>query len=270
MDLITIRQSFNHSLPSYDAQLQGLVPTHMSGSSTLATDPPNFCVEIQHQVWVKCGLDELGKVSRGIDGEYISRRENAMAHYTEGDVARSAAIYLLHPVNQVLSAIPRFAGIECLSEQTVNGVRSDITFNYPLGSRDKEYRCFAVVEFKKRGAIIEKEFRDAIRTIPLGDQSIHAHTAAAVDEEGNSFLQGNAVKMMKQTASYAKKHKTRYVALFNWDYLVLVRFVMFDPRNTKNGVGEYCEVTIVRNVGTESSKIRAALLGFLLEAHNAS
>ncbi|KAI0532580.1 hypothetical protein GGR58DRAFT_507256 [Xylaria digitata] len=269
MSLVTIRQSFSSPLPSYDP-IFAPGDAHLSGSSTLGTDPPKFCIEVQHQALVQIGLDELQKVPNEIDREYISWRENAMAHHGEGDVARGAAIYLLHPINQVLSAIPRFAGIECLSEKTVKRVRSDIVFNHPRRPHDPVGRYFAVLEYKKRGTIIEKEFRDAIRTIPLGNQSIRDHVATLMNQNKGSFLQGNALKIMKQASAYAIEHETQYVALFDWDCLVLVRFVRFDPRNAGNGIGEYCEVTMVRNNRTESSKIRAALLGFLLEAHKAS
>lgn len=73
---------------------------------------------------------------------------------------------------------------------------------------------------------------------------------------------------MKQAASYATRQRIQYVALFDWDVLVLVKFIEMDPRLDvddliDNGVGDWCETTII----TRSHEMRAALLGFLASAY---
>ncbi|RYC54060.1 hypothetical protein CHU98_g12149 [Xylaria longipes] len=243
MAAVTIKQSFRTALPSYQNPI-GVGDTHISGSTTLNTDPPRFFVGVSHEAW-----------------------ENAMWHLSEGDVVRAAAMYLLHPINQALSAIPDFASsIRCLSEQTTNGVRGDIAFNR---LRSNERRCFAVVEFKKRGIIDDNEFRRAARTITR--TSVAQHVQDAMNMRERTFFQDNSVKLMKQAAAYAIRNRTRYVALFNWDHLVLIRFLGLDPRLSLktligNGVGDYCEISMIK-YDTGSHIMRAALLGFLVEAY---
>ncbi|KAI0188890.1 hypothetical protein EV127DRAFT_462073 [Xylaria flabelliformis] len=267
MAAITIKQSFRNPLPSYPNPL-GVGDTHISGSTTMDTDPPRFYVAISHDAWVGLGFQSLETVNtRALENEHISLREDAMYHLNEGDVARAAAMYLLHPINQALSAIPNFAGsIKCLSEQLMNGVRADISF---MRYRGNEQRCFAVVEFKKRGVIDDNEFRQAARTLKT---PVSHHVKAAMNAPGGSFFQRNSVKLMKQAAAYATRNGTQYVALFNWDRLVLIRFSMLDPRRkigdlVANGVGDYCEIGVLK-YDTGSHLMRAALLGFLMEAYH--
>ncbi|KAI0546720.1 hypothetical protein F4679DRAFT_404219 [Xylaria curta] len=266
MAAVTIKQSFTKTLPLYQNPL-GVGDTHISGSTTLETDPPRFFIPVSHDSWVNLGLQSLGGASRGtLEGEHISLREDAMYHHNEGDVARAAAMYLLHPINQALSAIPNFGGsIKCLSEQSANGVRCDISFRRYRGNQQ---RCFAIVECKKRGVIDDNEFRQAART---PKNSVSQHVQAAMDAPGGSFFQRNSVKLMKQAAAYAIRNGTQYVALFNWDRLVLIRFSMLDPRRKikdliANGVGDYCEIAVIK-YDTGSHLMRAALLGFLIEAY---
>jgi hypothetical protein len=137
-------------------------------------------------------------------------------------------------------------------------------------------RAFAVVEFKKRGVILPQEFRAAQRVNNVPSQN---ETNALV-QNAQQYLQnppsgdaslfvGNSRTLIKQAASYAIRHRTRYVALFDWDTLVLAKFVRMNPALSthalgQNGVGDYCETTIITS--NHSQDMRAALLGFLWEA----
>ena len=74
---------------------------------------------------------------------------------------------------------------------------------------------------------------------------------------------------MKQASSYAITHGTRYVALFNWDSLVLCYVSQLDvtqdlDTRVDNGIGEYCDIDIINF--KDSHKMRLVLLGFLAEA----
>ncbi|KAI0205764.1 hypothetical protein F4808DRAFT_243979 [Astrocystis sublimbata] len=82
----------------------------------------------------------------------------AIQHVTEGDLSRATTLYLLHPVNQVLSSIPQFKDtIICYSERTVKTTkinrRSDIPYNRLERS---ETRYFTILEFKKKGIVINQ------------------------------------------------------------------------------------------------------------------
>ncbi|KAI1738461.1 hypothetical protein F4680DRAFT_467410 [Xylaria scruposa] len=263
MAAVTIRHSFRTALPSYDPDRSG--DAHLSGTTTLQTDPPRFCVLISHEAWVLSGLQSVDRVGRELDTEYTSLRENAMCHQNESDVVRGAAIYLLHPVNQALSAL--LAGsIRCLSEKGENTVRADIVFQRYRGNR---WRYMAVVEFKSRGVIVGHEFRQAARTITR-TSPVSEHVRLAV-RAGGTFFGDDSKTLMKQASAYAIQYATQYVAFFNWDYLILIRFVQFDPRGKLrdriiNGVGDYCELSMIK-YDRGSHLMRAALLGFLTEAY---
>ncbi|KAI1326846.1 hypothetical protein F5Y16DRAFT_219089 [Xylariaceae sp. FL0255] len=268
MAACTLTQSFRQALPRYDRP-HITAGTHISGSTTASTDAPPFGVLAAPDDHVNRGHGTLAKVARTLDREYIFLPEASMAHLSEGYVARAAAMYLIHPINQALSAIPDFNNsIQCLSEATFKGVRSDITFNrLVLGY---ESRCFAAVEFKKRGVIDENEFRRALRTIDR-KSPVDKLVADAHKQKGHPFFKDNSNKLMKQAGAYAIRHRTQYVALFNWDYLILIRFPGLDPRLDsetlgENGVGDFCELSIL-NYATHAHIMRVALLGFLVQAY---
>jgi hypothetical protein len=154
-------------------------------------------------------------------------------------------------------------------------VRADISY-YKNVPNSNVMRAFAVVEFKKRGVIVPQEFRTAQRLNHVPSQNetnALVHSAQQYIQSpppgDASFFMGNSRTLVKQAASYAIRHRTRYVALFDWDTLVLAKFVRMNPALSThtlslNGVGDYCETTIITS--NHSHNMRAALLGFLWEA----
>jgi hypothetical protein len=81
----------------------------MSGDSTVNTDPPYFSIAAQ-QNWHTLGttlianIPNIANPAHNLNRETVPFREDAAYHNSEGDVVRSAALYLLHPVNQALSS----------------------------------------------------------------------------------------------------------------------------------------------------------------------
>lgn len=137
-----------------------------------------------------------------------------------------------------------------------------------------------MVEFKKRHLIVAKDFEkaeklnSAVSEDDVRQQASQIAGRAAGFNNDNSFYEDYSCKLMKQASAYATQHRTKYVALFNWQVLVLVRFQameLLDDNNRlydsnelrKRGVGEWCQTTVI----TQSSQMRPALLGFLAEAY---
>jgi hypothetical protein len=250
----------------------------MSGDSTVNTDPPYFSIAAQ-QNWHTLGttlianIPNIANPAHNLNRETVPFREDAAYHNSEGDVVRSAALYLLHPVNQALSSAQGVV-IRCQSELTANKIRSDITYFRAPTAANPNYKAFAVVEFKKRGVIKDNEFRSTIKynTVP-NPQQLATATAAALNHVSGkeSQFDGDAWILIKQAASYAINHRTPYVALFDWDFLALVHFtkmVVPPPPAAPNApvplpadVGDYCELEIIPNA--QSQRMRGALLGFL-------
>lgn len=261
--VVTIRQSIvpGTPLPPYPNNTANSNVTP-SGQSTIETDPPYFAQNVAVNVWQGICQAFLGLPhSNAIDTERLADTEGAIFHVSEGDVVRASALYLLHPVNQALWACNQVAQTYmCQSEATTNRVRSDITYykNTATGRR-----AFAVVEFKKRGTINAAEFATAVRfnQAPTPVQVTNT-VAVAVGLPNSTYYGGNSYILMKQASSYAVTHNMQYVALFNWDCLVLIKFSQI-----ANGFcGDYCETTVIP--AAQSNIMRQALLGFLAEAYN--
>ncbi|KAI0814472.1 hypothetical protein GGR55DRAFT_631982 [Xylaria sp. FL0064] len=93
-----------------------------------------------------------------------------------------------------------------------------------------------------------------------------------LDADENTFFEDNSRKLLKQAAAYAIHHRTSYVAIFNWDFLVLIHFSQLQAGQSQQalrlqGCGDYCYITIIENKST-ATDLRAALLGFLLLAYS--
>ncbi|KAH8742736.1 hypothetical protein F5883DRAFT_477735 [Diaporthe sp. PMI_573] len=198
-------------------------------------------------------------------------KEQAMQHNNEADVVRAAAMYLLHPVMAALDAGPTTNGgfilqsedVRIANTNTNNTVRTDITFYRisPVGG----HRAISVMEFKRRGVIRPNQFEAAI--------------AAGAPAGGGTLFEGEALKLIKQAATYAMMFQTRHVALCDWSYLVLCYFGDMQYNNPPN-VGARVQIQIlpVGNPGTPnrlgfnnsatSHLFRPALLGFLKSAYD--
>lgn len=82
----------------------------ISGASTSNTDAPKFAVASPALFWQQRGTAVVQNLASGwqnahhnnnmpLNTEFLSEREPATYHASEGDVIRSSAVYLLHPVN---------------------------------------------------------------------------------------------------------------------------------------------------------------------------
>lgn len=270
--VVTLAQSLEPTRPLPNFPTEGGSPNvTASGNSTTQTDAPKFALATPQGHWQGTAPAALQTIAASVGNnpnplttEYLYEPESAIYHGSEGDVVRSSALYLLHPVNQALSLLTHDS-VYCLSEATAHNVRSDIT--YYRGARP-----FAVVEFKRRGVIRLAEFRAAVKAItPATSEASLVASASAHNSTHHTFFDGNSTILIKQAASYAINHRTRYVALFNWDFMVLCHFTNLNHAASKNtlianGVGNYCEMEIIPF--TESHRMRPSLLGFLTRAYN--
>lgn len=262
----TIRKSLKEALPVFD-NVGDLNPNvSASGESTNAMDPPLFSHKIAATVYVDaCMTTMLGPLPQTgtiIDRDSIAT-EDTFRHKNEGDVVRAAALYLIHPANQALSVSPKMTKtFVCQSEFTQQKVRSDLTYWKTISASSRKQ--FAVVEFKKRSSIVPGEFTKAAKHTAAAAPTpadITKWANVAYQEMNSTCFGGNSRMLLKQAASYAVAHECKYVALFDWDNLVLIKFVKLSGQS----VGEYCETTVIPST---SKDIRAALTGFLYDAYN--
>lgn len=272
------------NLDVYDAEPTANTNPSSSSVTTANVTPPRFAHKILATHWnALCNAFITNIPATALTNEYLSHVELLMRHASEADVVRTAALYLLHPINQAFSAHPITAGtITCLAEMSSTGLRADITyFKSPPTPGDK--RAFAVVEFKKRQLIVPQDFSRAEKcNSNMSEAQVRQDIAqiggqAAGRNAENTFYDDYSCKLVKQAAAYAVAHRTKYIALFNWDALVLIRFQAMELLNSNqrlrtvadlkiDGVGEWCQTTVI----TQSAQMRPSLLGFLAEAYDST
>lgn len=243
--------------------------------------------------------------------DFIPEREGNISHKVEADVVRTAGLYLLHPVLQALWACPDY--FKCFTSQAedVKGAtRTDITF-YKLGGPNRPLRDFAVVEFKRRGVIdgnafphdnqlvmptahvnnrqafLQQVLAPYVPNTPNTPNTQGPHLAwlaakQALDEierkNPRHKFTNSTEKLIKQAAAYSIQHRTRYVALFDYDFLVCCYFPWLDTTQSQQTLENNNRVLkekypvevdiypIQGQNGAANPDVRFALLGFLWDA----
>jgi hypothetical protein len=71
-----------------------------------------------------------------------------------------------------------------------------------------------------------------------------------------TYFDGNPWVLVKQATAYALSYRTRYIALCDWDTLILIHFNQLSMLNTYGG--DDIRTTIIR----DQAQMRLALLGF--------
>lgn len=207
-----------------------------SSATTADVTPPRFAHKVLYTDWTAVckafmGLGPLQPMfnmpQNGLTNEYLYLKDEALHHASEADVVRTAALYVLHPINKAFNAHPYFAGtVTCRSEASLksNGLRADVTyFKNPTGQvAGATQRAYAVIEFKKRHLIDVAQFEYAERVNSSHNEQDVRRQAPAIciqaggtSGQGTTFYKRYSCKLMKQAAAYAIGQRTKYVALFD-------------------------------------------------------
>lgn len=245
----TIRESFKQTLPNLPQDGTAKVAT-MSGQSTSLTDPPCLFVARAIDAYSASADDALkdGKVRTQTENAYLPAIEQTFYLFTEGDVVRAAALYLLHPVNVALAAIFPRRSIYCSAELASNGTRPDVV--YMDGNT-----LVAVLEFKNTGIIVPAQFEVAgLR----GTSTMEDINRKCDTRSGNTFFEDNSWVLLKQMANYRNNRQTDYIAIFDWNHLFIA---VFTPQSEN-----FVHGTFVHREGNGERYLRRALLGWLIEA----
>jgi hypothetical protein len=255
--------------------------TRAKGSTTEKVEPPTYHESRPVDDYTRAGRAALEAVQGQLQQRFMPSDEDLFAHRSEADVVRSAALYLLHPVNMALS----FRGprnYKCSSEYTGNTggkVRSDVVFFRQNGGPNMQ--PMAVLEFKNRGILDHRPdlWNNTLTAQRSTGALLTQEVLASARFGGNlknvvdyapdnielgqmTYFDGNPLILVKQAAAYAIVNKTRYVALFDWNTLILIHFHQLDLVSKHCGDG--IRTTIIR----EKAEMRLALLGFLELAHH--
>lgn len=276
---ITVIDCFEKSLPHLGRTVTSYKNVKSSSKTTEAAIPPSSLLcktgtsvlkTTDDYLQRKC-IKESNLVSQLLGTEFVQARLD-----NETELVFASSLYIVKPILEVLQCLygtDKFTlhselntKIEYL-EQGEQAVRVDLVFR----TNDQEPKVILVVEYKRREQIRYGNFQKALLPINASADDIRKKAAEANRAEHGSLLTGNALPFTKQVTMYAKQNKCRYVALLNWDHLLLFEFnKMQDAVLSETTAGPTAELAWFSEAkpdGTyvRKSKIRKALLGFILQ-----
>ncbi|KAF3007607.1 hypothetical protein E8E13_007899 [Curvularia kusanoi] len=168
---------------------------------------------------------------------------------SEADVVSHSDMHLLHPVLGALESDEGFKGkIAKFQEFNIKPLRVDIALNYKCYGDSK---TVLMIEFKKADLIDTCRFENALWQMSELDGSC----MPLVDNHKRYLLAGETEeKLMKQAKAYARVARCLYIALCDYQSLILLKF------------SKDLSVVNVKVVDKNVTTFRRAMLGFLLTA----
>lgn len=245
----TILESFGVEFSGTSVASTAGSSAHVSGQTTLNCEPPGYALEIPVQTYTAIADTVLNRYAPSLSSKYLAEWETGIIIQSEGDVVATSATYLNNPVQLALEA----------TAANTYAHRSEVTQGYRTRADKIYYRrhtSFAVLDYKSPGVLVRSEFQDSI--VRNYDDYAAWQTG---DEPTRNFDDDElrfARPLMKQSVHYSSAYRTPFVALFDWNTLILL---VLHRREGDRG-GEYCYMTVV----DDRRRFRKALLGFLLVA----
>jgi hypothetical protein len=129
----------------------------------------------------------------------------------------------------------------------------------------KPDEAIAIVEFKRRGQVLLDDFNESIFESGTTREDWDAALIKLADKKRKTLLQRNGLMYTKQVSGYALSMGCPYVALFNWENLLLFNFDKMD--RVKKRIGESAGFTWINE--DKCAEMRKAFLGFLIQAFQA-
>ncbi|KAG6356811.1 hypothetical protein INS49_014685 [Diaporthe citri] len=260
---ITIYEAFNQALPSF-VQLGTQVDTRAksSGTTTEACKPPRCGIKIPVEHWTTLGSRLcLDQHKDDLRSRYLSPVDNSMAFKSEADVVEASAAYLRQPVQIAYQLVhPKDICLKQLTKprkDVTAASRVDIAYFSEKPNDEttpgNSSNVFAVLEYKKFDGLSREQFKKGT----VSNSKDYA-TALRHSPFIGSKSQSSTEIVLKQATHYASKFVTPFVALC--DYNTLILLVMNQVEGYDGG--HYTYVTVVE----KSVYMRKAYLGFLLAA----
>ncbi|KAJ8111338.1 hypothetical protein OPT61_g6047 [Boeremia exigua] len=204
-------------------------------------------------------LSNDGKKYMDATEEYLRAHADLLAHEpasppepnrvvrNEADVVAHARTNLLNPIMRAINLETSLEGkVLTSAELGVETLRVDVGIFYEFKSGEG---IVMMVEFKRANLIDSSAFRVAM----WDKQEVDKYTKS-IREDPSKTLEQDSMKLVKQAKAYAVRAKCLYVALCDYESLVLLKF----SEDTT-----IIDVTIVDKTETT---FRRALFGFLLTA----
>ncbi|KAF9697862.1 hypothetical protein EKO04_004121 [Ascochyta lentis] len=244
-------QQEHATYPRKDGTLEQDTKRKATSSST-GTDnatPPKLLVKRASTYWTQKANTFLQSNRTALQRECVAEDEKLRARAElriEADVVRVSYTYITHPIANAINVRYR-TPVTVKAEEKSDRYRHDLSFN--IHQDDSHNRkTIMIIEFKRIGLIKYEQFTEAMRE----EQDIR-ETLDELEEDGElTTLASSALVLTKQAAAYADNWECPYVALCDFDRLVLLRL------DLKRDIAHATTV--------QRKDIRKALLGFLVEA----
>jgi hypothetical protein len=259
MTQLTFHDCFEHPHPIIPvSNLEEMQKKTVSTSSKIVKeqDPPKVLIGENVNNWVRIANDFLLSPEAKSPSSELSKRaldpiESLLRN--EADVRREADRYIMPPLISALRT--KYPELELLenAETTFDPLRPDVTVTtaneiYITNGKD----VVLIIEYKRCGYIHNEEFEDAFK-----DEKKLQEVLIELDMEGlESTLEesSNAIKFVKQGTAYSRTTGCKYVALCDYEHLILIRY-------REDGSLDSAYATVVPR-----DKFLKALLGFGIDA----
>lgn len=242
----------------------GNVHVSVPSTTTRTYEPPNFLLKIPESKWLSIADSALDKHKSKLNHKNarLAPWESNMRMDSEGDVVYGSAIYLNNPVHIALHAAQNHSRACDVRSEVTLGTTSRADLGY-----FRNGQAYAILEYKKLGAVSKRcARREFDRGVPKDPNMFAAWMSTAE----NRFMRNHrgaedTRALLQQAVHYHYKFGARFVALFDWNALVLLVLPPCGGLGLNDSVS-YAYITEV----TDNRKFRRALLGFLLFSYRNS
>lgn len=242
----------------------GNVPVSVPSNSTRKYEPPNFLLKTSESKWLSIADAALHQYKSRLDQKTmrLAPWESNMRMDSEGDVVCGSTIYLNNPVHIALHAAQ--------NHSPACDIRSEVTLG-TTSRADKGYfhrdHAYAILEYKRLGAVSRRCARGEFENGVPKDPKQFALWMSSAEHRFAEDRRGveNTRFLLQQSVHYQHRFGARFVALFDWNALVLLVL----PQCRGVGLNDKVSYAYITEV-TDNRKFRRALLGFLLFAYRNS
>jgi hypothetical protein len=242
----------------------GNVHVSVPSNTTRRFEPPNFLLKTPESKWLSIADAALDQHKSRLNQKNtrLAPWESNMRMDSEGDVVYGSAIYLNNPVHIALHAAQGHSRSCDVRSEVTLGTTSRADMGY-----FRDGRAYAILEYKKPGAVSKRcDRNDFDRGVPK-DSKMFAAWMSSAEQRFMRDVRGaeDTRFLLQQAVHYQEKFKARFVALFDWNSLVLLVL----PPCRGVGLNDRVSYAYITEV-TDNRKFRRALLGFLLFSYRHS
>lgn len=242
----------------------GNVHVSAPSNATKAYQPPNFLLKTSESKWLSIADAALSQHKSRLNQKNtrLAPWESNMRMESEGDVVYGSAIYLNNPVHLALHAAQNHSRSCDVRSEVTLGTTSRADMGY-----FRNGRAYAILEYKKPGAVSKRCARDDFERGVPKDPKMFAAWMSNAEQRFKRDVRGaeDTRFLLQQAVHYQDKFGARFVALFDWNSLVLLVL----PPCRGVGLNDRVSYAYITEV-TDNRKFRRALLGFLLFSYRNS